>query len=92
VIRYPDRPTPVPAPTLINTPVKFFSLSFSNIFFRSKEKEDRKEEILALERERIKNKVFELELKLEKQTTQIRELARNEGTTLLEFLIFFATI
>jgi hypothetical protein len=57
--------------------------------FRSKEKEDRKEEILSLERERIKNKVFELELKLEKQTTQIRELARNEGTTLLEFLIFF---
>ena len=45
-------------------------------FTRSKEKEDRKEEALSLERERIKNKVFELEFKLEKQTTQIRELAR----------------
>lgn len=46
-------------------------------YSRSKEKEDRKEEALSLERERIRNKVFELELKLEKQTTQIRELARS---------------
>jgi len=43
---------------------------------RSKEKEDKKEEDLALERERLRNKIFEIEFKVEKQTTQIRELAR----------------
>jgi hypothetical protein len=54
---------------------------------RSKEKEDRKEEALSLERERIKNKVFELELKLEKQTTQIRELARDGKIFILQSVI-----
>jgi len=43
---------------------------------RSKEKEDAKEEKLKADRESIKNKIFELELKVEKQSTQIRNLAK----------------
>jgi len=43
---------------------------------RSKEKEEQKEEAATLERERLKQKIFEIEFKVEKQTTQIRELAR----------------
>jgi len=43
---------------------------------RSKEKDDAKEEKLKADRESIKNKIFELELKVEKQSTQIRNLAK----------------
>jgi len=43
---------------------------------RSKEKDDAKEEKLRADRESIKNKIFELELKVEKQSTQIRNLAK----------------
>ena len=43
---------------------------------RSKEKDDAKEEKLKGDRESIKNKIFELELKVEKQSTQIRSLAK----------------
>jgi len=43
---------------------------------RSKDKEDAKEEKLKADRESIKNKIFELELKVEKQSTQIRSLAK----------------
>ena len=44
--------------------------------FRSKEKEEAKEESIAAEREHIRNKLFELQFRVEKQTVQIRELAR----------------
>merc|ERR1719315_487657 len=43
---------------------------------RSKEKDDAKEEKLKADREMIKSKIFELELKVEKQSTQIRSLAK----------------
>jgi len=43
---------------------------------RSKEKDEAKEEKLKADRESIKNKIFELELKVEKQSTQIRSLAK----------------
>jgi len=43
---------------------------------RSSEKEEAKEEKLKADRESIKNKIFELELKVEKQSTQIRSLAK----------------
>ena len=43
---------------------------------RSKEKEDAKEFAKGQEAERIKNKIFELEFKQDKQTTQIRELSK----------------
>jgi hypothetical protein len=43
---------------------------------RSKEKEDAKELAKTQEAERIKNKIFELEFKQDKQTTQIRELSK----------------
>jgi len=43
---------------------------------RSKEKDDAKEAKLKADRESIKNKIFELELKVEKQSTQIRNLAK----------------
>ena len=45
-------------------------------YSRSSEKEMKKEEALQQERDRIKNKIFELEFRVEKQSTQIRELAR----------------
>eukprot|EP00092_Neocalanus_flemingeri_P088069 GFUD01111239.1.p1 GENE.GFUD01111239.1~~GFUD01111239.1.p1 ORF type:complete len:314 (+),score=96.66 GFUD01111239.1:49-990(+) len=44
---------------------------------RSKEKDDAKEVKLKADRESIKNKIFELELKVEKQSTQIRNLAKS---------------
>jgi len=43
---------------------------------RSKEKEDAKESAKAKDMDKIKNKIFELEFKQEKQTTQIRELSK----------------
>jgi hypothetical protein len=43
---------------------------------RSKEKEDAKELAKTQEAERIKNKIFEMEFKQDKQTTQIRELSK----------------
>jgi len=43
---------------------------------RSSQKEEAKEAALAADRETVKHKIFELEFKVEKQTTQIRELAR----------------
>ena len=43
---------------------------------RSKEKEEAKELAKEQETERIKNKIFELEFKQDKQTTQIRELSK----------------
>jgi len=43
---------------------------------RSKEKEDAKETARVQDTEKIKNKIFELEFKQEKQTTQIRELSK----------------
>jgi len=43
---------------------------------RSKEKDDAKEAKLKADRESIKNKIFELELKVEKQSTQIRNIAK----------------
>jgi len=60
---------------------EFILLSLASVILiyeynRSKEKDDAKENALAAERERLKNKMFELEFKIEKQTVQIRELAR----------------
>jgi hypothetical protein len=45
-------------------------------YSRGREKEEIKEAGLQQERDRIKNKIFELEFRVEKQSTQIRELAR----------------
>lgn len=42
---------------------------------KSREKDEAKEERLKADRETIKNKIFDLELKVEKQSTQIRRLA-----------------
>ena len=43
---------------------------------RSSEKDEAKENKLKADRESIRNKIFELELKVEKQSTQIRSLAK----------------
>lgn len=43
---------------------------------RSSKKEEAKEAAITADREKIKHKIFELEFKVDKQTTQIRELAR----------------
>jgi len=43
---------------------------------RSKEKDDAKEEKLKVDRESIRNKIYELEVQVEKQSSQIRNLAK----------------
>jgi len=60
---------------------EFILLSIASVILiyeynRSKEKEDAKELAKGQEAERIKNKIFELEFKQDKQTTQIRELSK----------------
>merc|ERR1711997_230602 len=45
-------------------------------YTKSKEKEEAKEDKVKADREAIKNKIYDLELKVEKQSVQIRNLAK----------------